>query len=206
MLLEEWIDGAELGDGCPSAARIAEAGALLAGLHARTTLIGETLLERRDTQDWRARSEADLQSLTDASALDAAAADRIRAELEALDPRRALFGLIHSDFCGENMLIDGVGRLRVIDNERLRVDALGFDVARCWYRWSLPPAAWEDLRSAYAGALRCSEPLDAFAFWQRVVLVKSAALRQRIDPTRAHVPLDRLRELAAAPAARVAQE
>jgi hypothetical protein len=36
------------------------------------------------------------------------------------------------------MVVDGAGRLHVIDNERMRVDALGFDVGRCWYRWSLP--------------------------------------------------------------------
>jgi hypothetical protein len=93
------------------------------------------------------------------------------------------------------MLIDGSGRLRVIDNERLRVDALGFDVGRCWYRWALPPRAWEGFRSAYAAGMPFSEPLEHFGFWSLVAVVKSAALRSRLDPARARIPLDRLRSI-----------
>lgn len=196
VLLEDWIDGKPLGDACPSADQLAEAGALLAGLHARTTLAGEPLHEPRPTRDWRERTEIDLQRLVAEGALDGPCADRARAALERLDPQRAIFGLVHSDFCGENLLVDGEGRLRVIDNERLRVDVLGFDVARSRYRWSLPPHAWRDFQDAYAAALSFSEPLAALDFWGLVVLVKSAALRVRIDPARAHVPLERLRALA----------
>ena len=43
-----------------------------------------------------------------------------------------------------------------------------------------------------------SEPLEHLGFWSLVVVVKSAALRLRIDPARAHVPLARLRALACA--------
>jgi hypothetical protein len=206
VLLEDWIEGDELGAACPSAAQLAEAGALLASLHARGAVAGEPVHARRSTHEWRERSEQDLQSLLGARALDADAADRTRAALEQLDPGSAIFGLVHSDFCGENMVVDRAGRLRVIDNERLRVDALGFDLARCWYRWALPPLGWQGVRSAYAAAMPFREALDQLAFWQRVVLVKSAALRLRLDPARAQVPLARVRTLASAPDARAAQD
>jgi thiamine kinase-like enzyme len=194
VLLEAWIEGKQL-DACPSAEQIAEAAALLASLHARAQLAGRPLHERRSTRDWRERSEADLAQLLAAGAIDAGCAQRARAGLERLDPERAIFGLVHSDFCGENLLIDGAGRLRVIDNERLRVDALGFDVARTRHRWPLPPHAWGDFCDAYAAASPFSEPLEHVAFWELVVVVKSARLRLRIDPARAPTPLARLRTL-----------
>jgi len=195
VLLEEWLEGDVIGDVCPSPATLAAAGALLGRLHARTKLLGEALHERCPTREWRERSETGLRELVAAGALAAPAADATRAALEQLDPGSAIFGLIHSDFCGENLLVDPAGRLRVIDNERLRVDALGFDLARSWYRWPLPRPAWERLREARAAALRFREPERDFAFWQRVVLLRSASLRLRIDPARAQVPLERLREL-----------
>jgi aminoglycoside phosphotransferase (APT) family kinase protein len=205
VLLEEWIEGEELGDACPDAAQLAEAGALLAQLHARTTLAGEALHAWRSTRSWREQTEQGLASLVAAAALEARAGRGIGAALARLDPQRALVGLVHSDFCGENLLIDGSGRLRVIDNERLRVDALGFDLARSWYRWALPPPAWERFESAYAAALPFSEPLGNLAFWSLVAVVKSAVLRLRIDPERAHVPLTRLRAMACARDERRAQ-
>jgi aminoglycoside phosphotransferase (APT) family kinase protein len=194
VLLEAWIEGKPL-DGCPSAEQLASAAALLAALHAREQLAGEPLHERRPTRDWRERSEADLALLLAAGAIDAGCAERARAGLERRDPQQAIFGLVHSDFCGENLLIDGEGKLRVIDNERLRIDALGFDVARTRYRWPLPPHAWRDFCLAYAAASPLSEPLEHVAFWELVVVVKSARLRLRIDPARVEAPLARLRAL-----------
>ena len=201
VLLEEWIEGTELADACPAPATLAEAGALLGSLHARSKLLGEALHERRSTREWRERSEADLRWLVAAGALGAGEAEATHAALARLDPGSAVFGLVHSDFCGENLVIDAAGRLRVIDNERLRVDALGFDLARTWYRWPLPEPAWRLLRDARAAALPFAETASELAFWQRVVLIKSATLRLRSDPARAHVPLARLSGLARAPAA-----
>ncbi len=195
VLLEDWIEGESLGDGCPDDARVAEAGALLAQLHARTSAAGEPLHERRSTRAWRERSEQGLDSLLAGGGLDAPTADRIRAALARLDPQQAIVGLVHSDFCGENMVIDASGRLHVIDNERIGIDALGFDLGRCWYRWALPPRAWERFRAAYAAGMPFSEPLENLGFWSLVAVVKSAALRARLDPARAQIPLARLREM-----------
>jgi thiamine kinase-like enzyme len=205
VLLEEWIEGEELADVRPSDAQVSEAGTLLAQLHARETLAGAALHAWRSTQAWREQSEQGLASLVAGAALDAQAARGIGAALARCDPQRALVGLVHSDFCGENMLIDGAGRLRVIDNERLRVDALGFDVARSWYRWALPTPAWEIFTSSYATGMPFREPLENLGFWSVVVVVKSAVLRLRMDPGRAHVPLARLRAMACARDARRAR-
>jgi thiamine kinase-like enzyme len=197
VLLENWIDGEELGDAPPSDAHLADAGLLLAHLHATPIVTGRPVHDRRSTAAWRDDAEASLRQILAAGAIEEREASLVRRALERRDPGQAIFGLVHLDFCGENMVIDRAGRLCVVDNERVRVDALGFDVARTWYRWALPSRAWECIRSAYVARMPFAEPLDTLGFWGVVAVVRSAALRLRVDPGRAHVPLDRLHRIAA---------
>jgi hypothetical protein len=197
VLLENWIDGKELGDARPSDAQLAEAGLLLAHVHATEIVAGRPVHDRRSTSAWREDAEAALRQILAAGAIEEQEASLIGGALERRDPGQAIFGLVHLDFCGENMVIDRAGRLRVVDNERVRVDALGFDVARTWYRWALPSRAWGRIRCAYAARMPFAEPLDTLGFWGVVAVARSAALRLRMDPGRAYVPLDRLRRMAA---------
>jgi len=197
VLVEEWVAGDPLGDACPSDAVLARAGSILGALHARTRVVGEPVGERRSTEGWREVAERELQEIAGAEALGARAARAIRVALERLDPGSALFGLVHSDFCGENMIVDSAGTLRIIDNERLEVDALGFDLGRTGYRWALPARAWDRFRSAYAAHAPSPEPLETLAFWSLVAVVKSAALRLRFDRGHAALPLALLSRMAA---------
>jgi hypothetical protein len=197
VLLEEWIDGAELGDTLPSDAHLVEAGSLLARLHATPIVAGSRVHDLRSTAAWREKTEAGLRQVLAAGELDEPDALLIQGALERLDPGQAVFGLVHTDLCGENMVVDRAGRLRVVDNEHVGIDALGFDVARTWYRWALPAPAWERLRSIYAARAPFAEPLETFDFWSVVTIVHSAALRLQKDRPRARVPLDRLRRMAA---------
>jgi thiamine kinase-like enzyme len=197
VLLEDWIDGEELGGRPPSDAQLVEAGSLLAQLHATPIVAGCRVHDMRSTAAWREKADAGLLQILAAGEIDEENALLIRRALERLDPGLAVFGLAHTDLCGENMVVDRAGRLRVVDNERVGVDALGFDVARTWYRWALPAPAWERLRSTYAARAPFTEPLERFDFWSVVAVVHSAAIRLQKDRTRAHVPLDRLRRMAA---------
>ncbi|MGD0946471.1 MAG: aminoglycoside phosphotransferase family protein [Candidatus Binatia bacterium] len=197
VLLGEWIDGEKLGDTLPSDAHLVAAGSLLARLHATPIVAGRPVHGRRSTAAWRDKTEAGLWQIIAADELDEQDALLIRGALERLDPGQAVFGLVHTDLCGENVVVDRAGRLHVVDNERVGIDALGFDVARSWYRWALPAPAWERLRSTYAARAPFTEPLDTFDFWSIVAVVHSAALRVQKDRTRAYVPLDRLRRMAA---------
>ncbi len=198
VLLEEWIEGEPVGDAPPGDAYLIEAGALLASLHARPIVAGQRVHEMRSTAAWLDATERHLQQIQAAGGLEERDALRIRAALTQGDPGRALTGLTHTDFCGENMVVDRRGRLRVVDNERVGIEALGFDVARTWYRWGLPAPSWERLQAAYAASTTTAEPLTSLGFWRIVALAHSAALRLRMDRTRAHVPLERLRQLAVA--------
>jgi hypothetical protein len=197
VLLEKWIDGEVLGNALPSDVHLTDAGTLLARLHATPIVAGCSVHDRRSTGAWREDTEARLRQILATGAIEDQVTSLIRGALERHDPGHAIFGLVHLDFCGDNMVIDRTGRLRIVDNERVRVDALGFDVARTWYRWALPSTAWERVRSAYVARMPFAEPLDTLGFWGVVAVIRSAALRLRMDPDRAYVPLDRLRRMAA---------
>jgi Ser/Thr protein kinase RdoA (MazF antagonist) len=74
-------------------------------------------------------------------------------------------GLIHADFCADNMIVTGEGDIVVIDNEQLRVGALDYDLARCWCRWPMNSAQ----REAFCRGYEQYRSLQQFAqnqtFW-----------------------------------------
>jgi len=198
VLLERWVEGRLLGNGQPHDERLHEAGLLLAGVHAATAVAGQPVRHRERTAPWRDEAEHGLGLLVAAGGLEEPAARSLRGMLARHDPGLATIGLTHVDFCGENMLIDHTGRLRVFDNDRVGVGPLGFDLARSWYRWALAAPAWARVEKAYEGEASSAEALDALGFWGPVAVVKSAIFRLRIDPALARGPLDRLRLIAAA--------
>jgi thiamine kinase-like enzyme len=196
VLLEEWVHGEALDVEKLNPARLAEAGALLGDLHARARHDGQELHQVCDTAAHRDSAVQSLQRVAAAGALEHGMAEDLSRTIRRLDPGRARFGLAHLDFCGENMVIDTDGRLRVVDNERVGVDALSFDLARAWYRWALPAAAWASFQSAYAARLPWNDPLEAMSFWRLRAVAGAAAVRLRHCPDRAETAVQSLRRLA----------
>ncbi len=197
VLLEDWIDGEALTRTPPSRAQAEAAGVLLGELHAMDQVGRLHVRGRESTDRWREETDRGLSAIREAGELDEDGARRIRAALERRDPGRALLGLIHRDFCGENMVIDGSGELRVIDNEYFFVDALALDVAQTWYRWPLSVPLWDAFVSGYAKTAPSEEPIEMLPFWSFVAVIKSASYRLRRAPDRVRVPVGRLRGLIA---------
>jgi hypothetical protein len=197
VVLERWVDGRILGIMPPTDAQLVETGMLLAGLHARGRRTPEANSED-DMSAWRLRTEGRLQQLVEACALSAKDAARIGHVLQRSEPRRGALGVGHFDFCGENMLVDHSGRLRVFDNDRIGVGSLGYDVGRAWYRWGLSAEAWTIFRTAYTSVLPDDAPFVSLDFWRIVALVQSACLRLHTDPQYLLAPVSALRQLAVA--------
>ena len=196
VLIEDWIEGEALPD-VPGPHHLAAAGTLLAELHAKPRLGDRRLHDECPTAYHHGLARERLRIVGAARALGAEEIGRLGRGLERWDPQWAVYGLTHLDFCGENMVIDRSWQLRVVDNDRVRVDALGFDLARTWYRWALPALEWEAFCLAYTSRLLFPSSLDAFRFWKIVAAAQSAELRLRAYPEKAGVPINCLRALAA---------
>jgi thiamine kinase-like enzyme len=193
VLLETWIEGEDLARIPATARHLTEAGTLLACLHCVPQVLGRPMPMMQSTRAEREKAEQARSRLAADGHLHHAEAKGIGSALEQLDPKHALVGFVHTDFCGENMVVDSAGRLHVIDNERMGLGALGLDVARTWYRWMLPPPAWECFHVNYRVRMPHQDALLHFAFWALVATLKSAVLRSQLDQARVHVPIERLR-------------
>jgi aminoglycoside phosphotransferase (APT) family kinase protein len=192
VLIEEWIDGVPLNDLDPEA-RAGEAGALLGRLHAMPLAAGASVTFA--THRWRERAESDLVLLETAGRLDSREIAALRAEVGRRDPAEARAVLAHLDFCADNMLVDGRGRLRVIDNELVSVAPAALDLARTFDLWPLPDPAWARFRGGYESTAP-SRP-KASGFWRIVTALMSARIFLHRSPERLDAALARLRRFVA---------
>jgi hypothetical protein len=92
--LEEWIPGQTLGQS-PKRSQLEEAGALLGGLHARSSLGTRALHERRPTSGHRAVAVQALRRVRAAGRLSPGQAVFLAREMRRLDPGAAPHGLVH---------------------------------------------------------------------------------------------------------------
>ena len=190
VLLEEWIEGVPLTDVDPEA-RVEEAAALLGRLHSIPVAAKPVTVS---TLEWRESAGAELRMLGEGGKLGLREIARLDAGLQRWDPETARLACVHRDFCAQNMLIDGRGDLRVIDNEWLTVGPAGFDLGRTFTRWPMSEGAWQRFLRAYRSTARIDPgPLP---FWQIVVALWTARIRLHQAPERLAGPLELLRRLA----------
>lgn len=195
VLLEEWVDGCPLTEPVPPEPFIREAGRLMADLHAVSRVDGRFLPYDARTSDLYTYIVSRLKLIRTAGILNDATVEKLCAVMAANDPGRGRCGLTHHDFCGENMVVDHAGTLRIIDNERTRLDAFALDIARTWYRWGLRGDAWKRFHDAYVVA---GGKEDAFAngpFWRIAGVTVSAWIRFRAAHPGLDIPLEELKRL-----------
>lgn len=203
ILIETWIEGRPLGEMPPPAPLIRQAGALLATLHARECAGGRPLPFRAGMGGLRDETLSRLRWLAECGALDAASADRLATLAAGAAPEEAPHCLIHTDYCGENLVVDLAGRLFVVDNEHFRFGPAAMDLARSWYRWGwgargAPAWQWTQFREAYeaAGGERAEPARDPF--WRIAAVVVSAFVRLRTGHPEVSTPLLCLGDMARA--------
>ncbi len=110
-------------------------------------------------------------------------------------PESCSVGLVHGDLCGENLIVNSVGKPVAIDFETLSVDALDFDLARTWYRWPVSRRQ----REAYLEGYRQHRPTERFEehflFWAIRATVQSAVFRIRNETPGQDVPIAVLKRI-----------
>ena len=139
--------------------------------------------------------EARIDELVRRSSIERAMGDDLLALATSRSSRLVVeghVGVIHRDFCAENILLAPSGRIHLVDNESIDVGPLDYDLARTWYRWPMKPperaAFWEGY-----GRYRDPESFaSSFAYWAVTVLVESSLFRLEIGTPKAVVPLRRL--------------
>jgi hypothetical protein len=155
-------------------------------------------LHRHDVSDWsdvvvrsvahvRARLRVDTAMLVESGELDEATAAIAGALAEADAPANATAGIIHNDFCPENIVVEPAGTPACIDNATLTFGPHDFDLARIWYRWPMSPDAGAAFLRGYETHRSGASFAQHFAFWAISMLMATAAnrLRARIaDATR----------------------
>ena len=196
LTLEEWIPGTPLDRLELRDAHLAEGAELLAAIHLADVPAGFPAARAVSTETARAGIETALLALRAAGAVEESLAGLLRAAAAERDPRTAPAGIIHTDLCAENLVVDPGGMVRAVDNEGLRIGPTGFDLARVWYRWPMSASAWAGYVSAYARLADPEPALAHFAFWKLAAVLHSARVRVRRGIAAAEVPLARLRALA----------
>jgi Ser/Thr protein kinase RdoA (MazF antagonist) len=178
VLVEEWVAGTSLCE-LDATPWFEPAGALLGRLHATQPVAGAT-----STRSWTEAACSDLALLEDAEELTATEASLLRDRLHATDPGTARLGLIHKDFCADNIVIDRAGALRVIDNELLDLDPIGFDLGRTFHLWPMDDDAWRAFHRGYQSAAPPAP--DATVYWRIV----AALVGGRVFLTRSRIRLE----------------
>lgn len=189
-VLEEWVEGSSLAGREISPAQAWACGVLLAELHQTPLPAGA----RSSPGAWQLAAEscARLEELAAAGALLISEATRLAKAVHTGAPSQGRQGLIHFDFCGENLVwVEGRGAVS-IDNERLRRGPFAYDLGRTMALWPLPAGAQAAFQMGYTKAGGPAEASDQ-AYWLLVALVTSAWFRVRHDPARAELPLRALR-------------
>jgi aminoglycoside phosphotransferase (APT) family kinase protein len=176
--LTAWIDGTPLRPGCWTPAVLEACGGLHAAVH-RVPVDDDTQWQRRHGP-WQARMAKALGVLVDGARLDITEARRAETLACEFEPRVVERGLCHGDLCAENIVIDGDGRVVIVDNDSLAVDAWGYDLARTWYRWPMTATERRQYMAGYGPASHLVHVAAYFIHWAIVVLVEAAAFRVRV--------------------------
>jgi hypothetical protein len=193
VTIEAWVAGATVAECRLDRALIDDSAALLARLHAVSSLPGRRVRAHRSVAAVRERTARHLETLTATGIVDRRdrrAIDRVLRGLPPTAPR----GLTHGDFCGENLVRSGPG-LVCIDNEAVALGFLDEDIARTWSRWPMPAWAWSRFRAGVACAT--GRPVDPVAdrAWQAVAAVRGAHRWTRARGTAGDAPVQVLRRV-----------
>lgn len=194
-LLLEWIEGEPLTSTHCQPELLRRCGALHGLLHNIPVPNRMYRLARRRAQHWQARLEQNIHDLVVRSALSRQEGKEVLHLAVAHAPATPIIGLVHDDFCAENMVLHAPGHIYVIDNETLFVGPCDYDLARTWYRWPLNSHQREAYYEGYKQYRSTAEFLEHSLHWAVTVLGGAAALRLRTRKPRTSIPIRRLREL-----------
>jgi aminoglycoside phosphotransferase len=192
--LTPWVPGTPLGVHEWSPARVRACAALQATLH-RIPVSADLATLRRRTVEWERHLGSLLGELVGRGALEARQAREIERLAAAEAPSHQGTAICHTDFCGNNIIVNDRGEPSVVDNESITVDAPEYDLARTWCLWPMTPSQQHAYVDGYGAHAHGARFAAHFLHWALIAVVESAAFRTSVRAATAHVPLERLAHL-----------
>jgi hypothetical protein len=193
-LLTRWIPGEPVRNGAWPPARLGACGRLQGAIH-RIHVPPEISVLLRPTPDWTRRLDQCLDELVAGGALDTRSAREIHHLVAVSAPATVGVGVCHTDFCADNIVVSDAGRIWVVDNEGISLNAPEFDLARTWYRWPMTPTQARAYADGYGPHDHSARFAAHFLHWALLAVLESAAYRVRARVASARIPLDRLADL-----------
>ena len=196
-MLLPWVDGDVLAslDFIPLDV-MHRSGANLGALH-QQDVSGWPDVVVRQADQVLARLESDTTIVVAAGELEADAAAAAHELANEGVPSDASTGIIHNDFCPENMVLDASGTPVCVDNATLTFGPHDYDLARTWYRWPMSPGESEAFLRGYETHRSRASFERHFAFWSICMLTATAANRLRLGLGDRARSLDALRTILA---------
>jgi aminoglycoside phosphotransferase (APT) family kinase protein len=195
LLVTDWIEGTPLKREV-DIRQIEQAADLLARIHTTPSHAGTNLPRYAANREQSEAVIRELEILVRAKQAEASWADALTHSLHRTLPAQSLHGIVHGDFCAENLVIDTEGELRIVDNEALRVDCLDSDLARVWVRWPMPEDTWRTFVGSYRKQRPDAAEGSGLLAWQCRQLIASASWRVERHLPGAGPLLDRLQSAA----------
>ena len=193
--LQPWIPGASLTEGPWSSEVVRGCGELQGYIHSVAVPEGSPFADRHGKfEEWTDDVTANLIFLEESAVMGTDELDAIR-EATRLVPEQIAMGFIHKDLCAENLVQGLEGRMSVIDNESFTVGPYAYDLARTWYRWSMPAKQRMEYLEAYAEHRSPQDCVSGFPYWALVALLKVVVFRLNLDTVQAERPIQCLRLL-----------
>lgn len=196
-LLEEWTNGRPMHEMPLSADLLTACGALLRTLHDVPLADGSRGARCVMPQRHWAALEHDLHELVRRGRLDPDQAERLRDIALRFRPEQVAGGVIHGDFCPQNIVLAHGCEPVVVDNETISIGAYDYDLARVWYRWPATESEAQHFLHGYGHRERASAFLGHLPFWAILVVASSTIFRLHEKAPCADESLERLRRLAA---------
>lgn len=196
-MLLPWVDGDVLAslDFIPLDV-MHRSGANLGALH-QQDVSGWPDVVVRQADQVLARLESDTTIVVAAGELEADAAAAAHELANEGVPSDASTGIIHNDFCPENMVLDASGTPVCVDNATLTFGPHDYDLARTWYRWPMSPGESKAFLRGYETHRSRASFERHFAFWSICMLTATAANRLRLGLGDRARSLDALRTILA---------
>lgn len=185
--IEEWINGRTLSRETLTQDQSYQAGMILGQLHTQCRSSAPRADPIPDAA-WHLRKiELHMNAISDFGSLSVPDGECIFEIAGANQPHDFDSGLIHTDFCAENMVIRNDDLIVVVDNEDICIGALDYDLARSECRW---PMAGEARQAFYQGyeRYRSAEAFQANRiFWDIRALASSLYVHLKHGKSNPHV-------------------